>query len=371
MKQIQLPIEQQLEQLREPYRNELPEFIRSRMDQTYHIIEDMLPLRNRRRRASRWLRRMLISTAGVAGLGVVLIFSGLASPAIAQTLKQIPLMNSVFKLVGDLGLQSAEDKGMLTSVNQRVTHKDVTLSISELIYDGSRLSIVLSREDKEGTTDTFFQKWNKQRMQGTRGNSIDFYMQDKQINTSMGLQPGGEHAPDSIIVTALDSADLELPDSFEMKMVVYLADVDQKYEFRFPIKKDTARNIILRTAEKKMHDSINMSIDRVEMTPITTRLLVGVHGVSGDEDYHSMLKAIPDKYKVDDFLNLEFDIEDEQGNLQNAIAGNASGEGKGMIFSTSYEPFKAKPKLIVIKPFIRKGSDKNYIPELEFRIPVK
>ncbi|SYX83598.1 DUF4179 domain-containing protein [Paenibacillus alvei] len=371
MKDIQLPIDQRLEQLREPYISELPESVRNRMDRTYQIIDEMLPGRKRRSRKNRWLRRVLISTAGVASLGIVMIFSGLASPAIAQTLKQIPFMNSVFKLVGDLGLQTAGEKGMVTSVNQRVTHKGVTLTISEMMYDGSRLSLVLSREDSKAAKDSFFQLWNKQRMLSKRANNIDFYMGDKQINTGMGLQPGGEHAPQSIIVTALDSADLELPDSFEMKMVVYLADVDENYEFLFPIKKDTERTIILKTSETKSHDSINMTIDRVEITPITTRLLVGVHGASGEEDYRKMLDAIPDSYKVDGFLNLEFDIEDEQGNEQNAIAGNGSGEGKGMVFSTSYEPFKVKPSLIVIKPFVRKGPDKNYIPQLEFKLPVR
>lgn len=41
------------------------------------------------------------------------------------------------------------------------------------------------------------------------------------------------------------------------------------------------------------------------------------------------------------------------------------------MFSSSYEPFESIPESVIVKPYIYRNGEKQYISELEFRIPVK
>ncbi|MFD2877598.1 DUF4179 domain-containing protein [Paenibacillus rhizoplanae] len=53
---------------------------------------------------------MIISAASVAAGLVIIISLGFISPAMAETLKQLPFLESVFNLVGDAGLQKKQIK---------------------------------------------------------------------------------------------------------------------------------------------------------------------------------------------------------------------------------------------------------------------
>lgn len=153
-------LESRLADLQEETLPELPELVHLRMEETYRIIseKDEAGLEAasehqgtlRRKRMPRWLSRVMISAASVAGGLVLLISLGFISPAMAETLKQLPFMSSVFQLAGDSGLRKANEAGLTTNVEQTVTLDGMTLRVSEQMYDGSRFSVVLTRvEAKE------------------------------------------------------------------------------------------------------------------------------------------------------------------------------------------------------------------------------
>ncbi|MEK4357801.1 DUF5643 domain-containing protein [Paenibacillus sp. FSL M7-1455] len=64
-------------------------------------------------------------------------------------------------------------------------------------------------------------------------------------------------------------------------------------------------------------------------------------------------------------------VADEKGRLQKNLGANGSGEGDHYLFSSSYEPFESIPESVIVKPYIYRNGEKQYISELEFRIPVK
>src|SRR5690606_7918633 len=89
--------------------NEVPEIIRQRQDQVYaslphHPIENKTGHNIR----SRIMSKFWAATAAA----VLLVFIGglsgvMMSPALANSLKNLPLISNIFKLVDDLGLQTA------------------------------------------------------------------------------------------------------------------------------------------------------------------------------------------------------------------------------------------------------------------------
>lgn len=72
-----------------------------------------------------------------------LIVAGLNSPGLAESLKQIPLIGSLFDLVGDSGIKSAGHQGYATSVNQTVTDQNISLTLKEVMYDGTNLNLAM------------------------------------------------------------------------------------------------------------------------------------------------------------------------------------------------------------------------------------
>ncbi|WP_238649866.1 DUF4179 domain-containing protein [Paenibacillus piscarius] len=374
-------LESRLADLQEETLPELPELVHLRMEETYRIIsgKDEASLEAasepqetlRRKRIPRWLSRVMISAAAVAGGLVLLISLGFISPAMAETLKQLPFMSSVFQLAGDAGLRKANEAGLTTNVEQTVTLDGMTLRVSEQMYDGSRFSVVLTRvQAKEDQKKEDWWDLLTRRGQPAGGiNNIEFIVNGVKVNTGYGFARGGRGAPDSIIVTALDGANLQIPDQFDLTMLVLIDGMDEKFRFEFPVSKNTLGDLVLGPGETKVHDHIHLRYTRLELSQTSTRLLTEVKGEPG-ADLKAIEEAIPDKYKNMGILMIGFELWDDQGKKAVLVSGGGSGEGDTFSHSMVFEPFEHRPKYVIIKSYVTlKGGDK-YIPELEMTVPI-
>lgn len=126
--------------------NELPAVIRQRQEETYAMLDEITKPMYK----FNILKRTAIGFGVALVLGVIVLGSGFASPALARSLERIPLVNSIFEFAGDMGLQAASRQGFTTSINNSDEVQGVTIRASEVIYDGTRLSVALTREGEEG-----------------------------------------------------------------------------------------------------------------------------------------------------------------------------------------------------------------------------
>lgn len=95
--------------------------------------------------------RLPYSFIAVAATIAIMFGGSVVSPAFAHTLKTIPILGSIFKLIGDKGLEKAEKAGFSTKSNESITVGDSTLTITDYIYYGSRLSLafIVTNYEKE------------------------------------------------------------------------------------------------------------------------------------------------------------------------------------------------------------------------------
>lgn len=375
-------LEKRLADLQEETLPELPELVHLRMEETYRIIrardEGELEAASepqealRRKRMPRWLSRVMISTASVAGGLVLLISLGFISPAMAETLKQLPFMSSVFQLAGDAGLRKANEAGLTTNVDQTVTVDGMTLRVSEQMYDGSRFSVVITRvQAKEEQKKEDWWDLLTRRGQPAGGiNNIEFLVNGVKVNTGYGFAPGGAGAPDSVLVSALDGANLQIPDQFDLTMLVLIDGMDEKFRFEFPVSKNTLDDLVLGPGETKVHDHIHLRYTRLELSQTSTRLLTEVKGEPG-ADLKAIEEAIPDKYKNMGILMIGFELWDDQGHKAVPVSISGSGEGDTFSHSMVFEPFENRPDRVIIKSFVTLENGENkYIPELEMTVPI-
>lgn len=94
----------------------------------------------------KWHYKVAFATAMLACLLVITPF---ISPTMAATFKQVPVLSSIFRLAGDLGLQMADEKGLSTKPQASMTQEGFTLSVSEVAYDGTRVQLLLNAPIKK------------------------------------------------------------------------------------------------------------------------------------------------------------------------------------------------------------------------------
>lgn len=366
---------------------------------------------------SRLMKKALIASSAAAVLGVGIIGSAYLSPAMAESLKNIPGVNSVFKLAGDLGLRTADEQGLTQAVNKGDTHDGITLSVAEVVNDGARLAIALHR-DAPGLTSYLSRSYVKAEgkvetePEGTKGvlGRIDLFMNGKQLTHRSDVSFGRQiHLgwrgidKDNAILSFQDLSNQGLgeavfPDEFTLTLKVMLDGVNDPFMIDVPVKKSTKDNLVLSPNVTKEFDHIRLHVKKVELTPVTTRFAIEVDGTS---------KEIPDKYRADrgivepipEFpeakqkptlvLGINCDIFDDQGNKLNRVDffGNDEKQAGYTYMDVMYEPLKTIPKTLTIKPYLyvlqdqSKGSGQflldskgepvvEYIKELEMTIPI-
>lgn len=338
---------------------ELPEAIRMRLDNTYRMLEISPPVQKKR-----GLPGLLIA---VAAAGLLLIGSGFISPVMAEALKNIPIIGSIFLNDGDEGLKTATRQGMTTEVQQSITHDGTTMSISELMYDGSRISMVLTRQTSDGTNEPFGQLGSQASQQG-EVNGIRFYADGEELgNYGYSISGVGKGAPNSDIVTLSPEG---LPDEFTLEVAIRDISVSKPFRFNIPVKNSAADHTVLSSEELKVHDNIHMSISSFNITPATMQMIVNITGKPG-QDLKEFIQSVPNQYKAEEFINMDYEVTNEKGDVAKSLGAMGSGSGSTLKFTFMYEPFPTKPKSIKIRPYVYISDHKTYIPELEFHLPVE
>ncbi len=94
----------------------------------------------------KFAKRAVLAASVVGILGAGVVGAGFVSPTMAATLKQIPGIGSIFYGLSSDEIQTAVDKGILSHPNESVTHDGITLTLSDVLYDGTRLSFSIERK---------------------------------------------------------------------------------------------------------------------------------------------------------------------------------------------------------------------------------
>lgn len=116
-----------------PASSEVPEWISKKMDETLSELK---------RKRKQGLRRKIVYGAAAAciafgGIGG----AALVNPPFAEALRNIPLVDSILKLVGDSGIRQGDELGLATQVNVTAEDQGVRITVMEMLYDGVRLTL--------------------------------------------------------------------------------------------------------------------------------------------------------------------------------------------------------------------------------------
>ncbi|MEK5433618.1 DUF4179 domain-containing protein [Lysinibacillus sp. FSL R7-0073] len=319
--------------------------------------------------------KVLIVKAMATVIVCLLLITPFISPTMAATIKQVPVLSSIFSLAGDLGLKTADEKGLSTKPNASVSHDGFTLSVSEVAYDGTRVSIGVERPRTASETETLMERLGNIEL-FINGAPIDDFAPSESNRIGIFLHPGKDK--DSTIIEFSDKSNQggrPFPEQFDLTVYATITGVQAPLKIDIPVKNKIADYVTLQPNVNRHYNNIHFTVEQIKITPITTNITTRT--ILTDNSTF-----------IEPWLTMGIDIFDKQGRKLALINGNGWHETNGSekIMDHRFTPFESVPASITIKPYIHlfkehpKGSfqmDENnepiiqYIPELEVTIPVK
>ena len=275
-------------------------------------------------------KRKLYPFIGIATLATfVLIGSAFVSPAMAKVLSSIPVLSSVFEFVGDKGLEIASQKGLSEKIEKTSTDKNISLTMMDTFFDGTRLSISYIQE--------FPGNW------GDLG-ELELKVNGKEINYSDSRT--GEFLSDNQYAGVINIEPTEeLPDSFDLSIRLNnIGEIKGNWNFEIPVTKS-------KEEVKTIHPNQTMAYKGTKMTVKTVK--IGPAGIKLSVDLTSSVGEDP---QMIDASHLQFNLLNDRGESLTQLSGSGSGSDKGgktvMNMEYRFSPLDGNSEYLTVSPFL-------------------
>lgn len=389
--------EEQMMQIRRTVKQrKMPEV--SYADRIMERVENM-DRRSRRlsHRKGSWAKKTAISVSAAAVLGGVVLGSGFVSPVMADALKKVPLIGSVFQYNLDPSLKQASVSGLTTAPNLSVTRDGLTMSIKEVMYDGTRLAFMIERQGMdddtvlspylpEGATNVSGEAQKKVPVEQQKKGYMfmpEVTIQGKtgffgSFTDAVGKTEDGKFIRNMAMYEITSGlSEKQLPNEFDMTVKMNVSGFKEPFEFQVPVKNLAKGNVVLHPNQTQSSGSFSYTVKSIELTPVTTRLIL---------DSKGSVPSTPEQSGEFSATKMYYDIVDQDGKpLDQKMIGFFHQNPKTEYHEDeTYSPFAQKPTSITIKPYTMtvkkdwsvvedgKGQPvKTYHKDLEMTIPVQ
>jgi len=265
---------------------------------------------------------------------------------------QIVKHQKKFRLAGDLGLQLADEKGLSTKPQASMTQEGFTFSVSEVAYDGTRVSIAIERPYKED---------DKVALMDCISN-YNLFINDEPINSfapsesnsiSPFMYPGKDNASAIIEFSDLrNQGGKPFPEHFDLTIQASVKGIEDPIEIDIPVKNKVKDYVALAPNISRQYNNIHLTLEKVKLTPVTTSITTRM--------------VLTDNSTFTDnltLLTMGIDIIDEHGREIEVIGGNGWNATNGNIHldDLRYTPFESVPKTITLKPYIHLFKENDWI----------
>ncbi|MCA1057737.1 DUF4179 domain-containing protein [Rossellomorea aquimaris] len=303
-------------------------------------------------RNNRSRKKVLFAIATAILFFILLLGSSYVSPTMANVLSKIPFISSVLPST-DVGLQAANEKGLVKSIGQTVNQEGIMITITDVYYDHSRLEIGYSIPFEEEGLETL----KKYKILGVAKANIEVDSQD------VGYSGHSTLRNDYIIGTiTIDNHDLpKFKDKVNITLdITEVLNKKGHWEFHLSAKK-AEEDIIIHPDQDVREGDYVFSINTIELTPGSTKMEYSFSIPSSEEEFNEQA--------------LDFSLITDTGKTVATIK-------KDMIFIENsddrrqynsqilFEPIEDVESLTVT-PIIKDSDGKgDFLDGLEFEIPI-
>ncbi|MCR8643293.1 DUF4179 domain-containing protein [Paenibacillus sp. N1-5-1-14] len=268
-------------------------------------------------------RRKLWVGVGAAAMAVVVLLGSTAvSPVMASMVSRIPLVGSIFSEFGDLGLQRASQQGLTYAVGEPQQVDGTSITVDEVFYDGTRLSIGYSVQSDQPIEELYLRPSLL-----VNGKSSGFGGGQKDI-------PITSTSRTSILDINMNQT---FPEQFELGLSLE-TESGKSWNFTIPVQAQSNVKLIP-VDEKQQAGDINLHVVSLKMGQAGA--LLNFSAVSGDKNHLASY--------------LEFKVVDESGREITSHSGGSEGKAvKGKEYVTGsrlFDPIDSSVKTLTITPY--------------------
>lgn len=268
-------------------------------------------------------------TAAFAAFTILFGLSFL-SPAIANTIKSLPVIGTAFEFVGDIGVKKGKLEGLTVELGEQVEVDGQLITFTESLYDGGEIHIGYLIDSKHGEYRSLFSNHLQLLVNGRDLGSYGMGGHEEEIKA--GLYAG------TFSVQVREG----LPETF----LLGIKPREGKAWFvELPVeKKGNNKSFIVNKIRE--HNDLVILFDQITVFPTSTEL---------------SLRLIMDEdaaFLEDEYMLLDYQIIDSDGRVLQPLGGGGGGEGPKngqLTFSYQYyfEPLETIPQALTIKPYLR------------------
>ena len=266
------------------------------------------------------------TVAAVAAFGL-LIGSATVSPVMANIVSQIPIIGSIFNASGDIGLKQVGEMGLTQTVGQSKVMGDMTITIDEVYYDGTRFTIGYSFESEQPFGEEHLRSPRLSIKGEPIGSSSTIELND--ISPTLQTQLLNIHAPD-------------LPKKFDLDLIFQQEDGKQ-IDFTIPMSTQTdTKHVSINDSQEVAGFSLEVS--NLKISP--AGVLLSYNKVFQESEANLLLSR-----------HITFKVVDEVGNELVSRGGSGAGETTidGQAHMTNndlYDPINDQVKELTITPYL-------------------
>jgi hypothetical protein len=328
--------------------------VRARLNEVYTSIADS-PAKPAKRPPRTWKHRTTIAATAATVLGIAVFASGFVSPVMAQSIRSIPLIGTIFESVGqEFGIQRAVDSGLYSTADSTVSYQDIKLHVSETVFDGERALFALNVSSPQLKNGVLTANGEKIELQNAI-HDFNVKINDKVVGENGFYFGGGEKHPNTLILEQMfdSTSAADLPDSINAELSITIEGINHEFKLDVPLTKSTKNIVHLEPKQTLTNDSLSFTLSEVDITPITTNVqfslsALGKTKLSEDEEMAFM-------------TNYQLAVYDDKGNLLSGLNGNREMENneKGNKATATYNFASAqqRPSYLVFKLFRPDGNE--------------
>ncbi|MDP5276404.1 DUF4179 domain-containing protein [Chengkuizengella axinellae] len=308
---------------------EIPTTIQKRIDQTL----TKLPTAKKK---NKFLKRFLITSSVTVASFALLIAISISSPSITNALKQVPVIEYVFQLLENKGLNKANEMGLISNIDQNATDENITVSIIEVFNDGINISVgyAIHFSDKLNSSNIFPDF--KIKLDGKSPSSVS-------VDTS-----SGQWINDLTYINMFTiNTDQPSSEQFQFDLIIeQIGETKGNWSFSFPLTKEKSETTTILPMLTITEGETTIIIEEVNFTLTSTKIRA------------QMLKpgVLYDTYD-------DFEVIDDQGeSLRRHNSGVSFGNDENIVqWEAEYEAVQEVPAFLTV--WFREG--------LEITIPIE
>ncbi|MFJ7886758.1 DUF4179 domain-containing protein [Lysinibacillus xylanilyticus] len=273
------------------------------------------------------LKPLLYVASAVAAFSIMVGSAAYVSPTFASTLSQLPIVGSVFNDYGFLGLKQASELGLTSSIGEKQTINGITVTIDEVLYDESNISVGFTIDSEKELSHRYF------------GTGFDLTINGKCYETNSSIY--GKVLSPTVRIATFDVND-NMPDSFEMGLVLE-GKGGEKWEFKVPVKK--IKDIVyVPVSHQQQAEGIQLGVSKIILSPSGIAL-----------DYKATEKGTIDNSQVGASY-IEFRITDQNGKEITSHSDGGEGHFDNGVWNFSstkfFDPISKDVQKLTITPYL-------------------